>query len=69
MPSDIDGLSRGSIMEISRDGIARFQAVVKDDDDATTPTKRRRTTSVSLEDDPFLGFTLILTYRDQHPPE
>ena len=63
VPSDIAGLIDGSREEISRDGTARFRPFVKDgNEDATTPTKRRRTSSVSLADDPILGFSITVRY-------
>ena len=60
-PSDVAGLIDGDIQEISRDGTVRFRPFVKDGDEATTPTKRRRrTSSVSLADDPILGFSVAI---------
>ena len=64
VPSDVAGLIDGDIQEISRDGTVRFRPFVKDgNDEATTPTKRRRrTSSVSLADDPILGFSVAIRY-------
>ena len=67
VPGDVAGLINGDIQEISRDGTVRFWPFVKDDDEATTPTKRRRTSSVSLADDPILGFTVIMKYGGKKP--
>ena len=60
LPSDVAGLVSGNISEISRDGTARFRAVVKESE---TPTKRRKTSSSSsLSEDAILGYSLSVKY-------
>ena len=62
VPGDIAELINGNIEEISQDGTVRFSPFVKDEGETTIPTKRRRTSSVSLTDDPILGFNIAMRY-------